>query len=391
MTANLGPLFTPLEIGPVTISNRIVMGPMSLSDTQPPGFASAQTIAMYAARAAGGVGLIITGGTVGTRNAWDARPYANVLRLDTDETLASLSELPETVHRYGVKIFAQLMQGYGRAGTSRYSGVVPTAASAEAMILEQGLQLPGLSGRFVGETPRELSSTELATIEGEVAEAAQRAQRAGFDGVELPCMLSYLAGELFSPRYNLRTDAYGGSFENRTRFIRNNVRRVRAAVGDTFAIGVRLVSDDLLDGGVGLDESVRLAQLLQDDGADYLAIFFGSYERIDVAASRVDGMMVECGIPQAFKRAVSIPILVPGVHDPQRAADMIAAGAADASVQTRTLLADPAWANKVRATTIDAITACDRNNHCFVRLFTGLPVRCKQNPELGWERLRALP
>ena len=391
MSVDIDALFTPLTIGPVTIPNRIVMGPMSLSDTQPPGFASAQTIAMYAARAAGGVGLIITGGTVGTRVAWDARPYANVLRLDTDETLASISELPETMHRYGVKIFAQLMQGYGRAGTSRYSGIVPAAASAEPMILEEGLQLPGLSERYVGETPRALTPAELGTIEADVVAAALRAQRAGFDGVELPCMLSYLAGELLSPLYNQRTDAYGGTFENRTRFIRNNVRDVRAAVGDTMAIGVRLVSDDLLDGGVGLDESLRLAQLLEADGADYLAIFFGSYERIDMAASRVDGVMVERGIPQAFKRAVHIPVLVPGVHDPQRAGNMITAGAADATVQTRTLLADPGWANKVRSSALDAITACDRNNHCFVRLFTGLPVRCRQNPDLGWERLRPLP
>ena len=391
MTADLDPLFTPLTIGLVTVANRIVMGPMSLSDTQPPGFASAQTIAMYGARAAGGAGLIITGGTVGTRTAWDGRPYANVLRLDTDETLASLSELPETVHRYGVKIFAQLMQGYGRAGSSRYSGIIPAAASAEPMILEQGLQLPGLSERFVGETPRALSSVELEQIENDVAAAAQRAQRAGFDGIELPCMLCYLAGELLSPLYNRRTDEYGGSFENRTRFIRNNVRRVRSAVGDNFAIGVRLVSDDLLEGGVGLEESLQLAQLLEADGADYLALFLGSYERIDVAASRVDGVMVERGIPQAFKRAVRIPILIPGVHDPLRAADAIAVGAADAVVQTRTLLADPAWANKIRDGKTGEITACDRNNHCFVRLFSGLPVRCRQNPELGWERLRSLP
>ena len=391
ITSSAATLFQSLDIGNVTIKNRIAMGPMSLSDTMPPGYASPQTIAMYAARAAGGVGLIITGGTVATRSAWESRPYANVLRFDTDETLANLSEIAEVVHRYETKIFAQLMQGYGRAGSSRYSNITPAAACAEPMILEEGLQLPGFTGRFVGETPRALSIDELQSIENDVGLAAKRAQQAGFDGVELPSMLIYLAGELFSPRYNTRTDDYGGSFENRTRFIRNNVRRVREAVGPGFPIGVRLVADDLLEGGVRLEESVKLAQLLEAEGASYIAIFFGSYERADITVSRWDGEMVKRNIPQAFKAVLRIPVLVPSVHDPEAAAKLIADGVADVTVQTRTLLADPNWPLKVAAGALDTIIKCDRQNHCFVRLFSGLPVRCSQNAELGWERLASLP
>ena len=122
-------LFEPVHIGSVPVKNRIVMGPMALADSFPPGYASAQTRAVYAERAAGGVGMIIMGGTVGTRQAWQSAPFANVLRFDTEETLASLAEIPETVHRFDCRIFAQLMQGYGRGGSSRIRGVQSAAAS----------------------------------------------------------------------------------------------------------------------------------------------------------------------------------------------------------------------------------------------------------------------
>ena len=253
----MGPkaLSNAVQIGPLSIKNRIVMGPMALTDANPPGYASDQTRANYARRAAGGVSLIITGGSVATRWAWESAPFANVLRFDTDETLASLSEVAETVHAFGAKIFAQLMQGYGRGGSSKTRGVRSSAASAIPMILEKGLGLPGMTGRFVGETPRELNIEEIVQIEQAVGDAALRAKRAGFDGVEIPCFVGYLGASFFSPVLNKRTDKYGGSFENRIRFIINNIREVKRKAGADFPVGVRLTCDDYVEGGIRLEES----------------------------------------------------------------------------------------------------------------------------------------
>lgn len=383
---NTSALFEPIKIGPLRISNRIMMGPMALMDAHPPGYASEQTRANYAARAAGGVGLIVTGGTVATKWAWEAAPFANVLQFDTDETLASLSEVAETVHRFGTKIFAQLMQGYGRGGSSRTRGVQSAAASAVPIVLENGLGLPGLSNKFVGETPRELGLEEIEQIEQAVGEAAARAKRAGFDGVEIPCFVGYLGASFFSPVLNRRTDRYGGSFENRIRFIINNVRQVKSNVGADFPVGVRLTCDDYVQGGIRIEEALRFAKILETEGVHYISLFMGGYEVMEVANSTRDGMLLERGFPQEFKRILGIPVVIPGIHSPVAAAKALADGHADMISVTRPLLADPNWARKARTGRADDINVCDRQNACVVRLFNGLPVRCRVNPELGWER-----
>lgn len=379
-------LFQPIRIGSVEVRNRVILGPMALMDAQPPGFASIQTRAFYAERAAGGVGLIITGGSVATRWAWEAAAFPNVLRFDSNETLASLSEVAETVHRHDTKIFAQLMQGYGRGGTQRTRGVRSAAASEVPLIAEKGFSIPGFTERYVGETPRELKIDEIREIESQMGEAAARAKRAGFDGVEVPCFVGYLGASFLSPALNKRTDEYGGSFENRTRFIINNVRRIKEMAGNDFTVGVRLTCCDHVKGGIEMEESVRFAEILEAEGVDYISLFMGGYEVMELTASVSDGLMLEYGYPQAFKRAVDIPIIIPGIHDPRNASATVAAGHADLISVTRPLLADPLWAEKARLGRSDEINKCDRNNSCISRLFRGLPVRCSQNPQMGWER-----
>ena len=379
-------LFTPLAIGGVTIKNRVVMGPMALLDAHPPGYASEQTRAAYAARAAGGVGLIVTGGTVATRWAWESAPFAPVMRFDTPETLPSLSELTETVHRHDVKIFAQLMQGYGRGGSSRMRGVQSVAASAVPLVAQKGFGIEGYTDPYVGETPRALPVAEIREIEAAMGVAARHAVRAGFDGVEIPCFVGYLAAGFFSPLLNRREDEYGGSFDNRCRFIINNVRSVRAAIGPDIPVGVRLTCSDHVPGGIELEEALQLAQRLESEGVDYLSLFMGSYEVMEIAASQRDNLFEDHGYAQAFKAAVKIPIMVPGMHDPRNAARAVAAGHVDFAVVTRPLLADPEWANKARRGEVESITPCDRSNFCVTRLLGGLPVRCHRNPRMGWER-----
>jgi len=256
------------------------------------------------------------------------------------------------------------------------------------MILENGLGLPGLTDRFIGETPRELHIDEIEQIEAAVGDAAVRAKRAGFDGVEIPCFVGYLGAGFFSPVLNRRNDRYGGSFENRIRFIVHNVRQVKSKAGADFPVGVRLTCDDYVDGGIRLEEALRFAKVLEEEGVHYISLFIGGYEVMEVVNSMRDGLILERGYPQAFKKELKIPIMIPGIHDPAIAAKAIADGNIDMISVTRPLLADPLWARKAANGEVDSINPCDRGNACVVRLFNGLPVRCAKNPNFGWERDR---
>jgi len=124
------------------------------------------------------------------------------------------------------------------------------------------------------------------------------------------------------------------------------------------------------------------------EGVNYVNVFEGGYEVMELTSSTRDGQMLDNGTPQAFTRELDVPVLCPGVHDPHNAARMIAAGQADMVSLTRALLADPHWADKTRLGRTADITRCDRSNECVSLLFKGLPVRCRNNAELGWERLR---
>jgi 2,4-dienoyl-CoA reductase-like NADH-dependent reductase (Old Yellow Enzyme family) len=164
----------------------------------------------------------------------------------------------------GGRIFAQLMQGYGRGESSRIRGVQSGAASPSGLVLKGGMGIPGFMDDYVGEMPCELELDEIEAIEEEVGVAAARAQRAGFDGVELPCFIGYLAAGFLSPLLNRRTDRCGGSLENRARFIIKNVRQVRRRTGADFPVGVRLTADDHVEGGI------RLCQL-RSGGASWVS------------------------------------------------------------------------------------------------------------------------
>ena len=162
---------------------------------------------------------------------------------------------------------------------------------------------------------------------------------------------------------------------------------MRRYTGTEFPVGVRLTANDHLPGGIGLDESLQVARWLVDEGVNYINVFEGGYEVMELASSTRDGQQIENGTPQAFKAAVNVPILCPGVHSPINAARMISAGQADMVSLTRALLADPQWATKTAQGRPDDIVACDRTSSCVSLLFQGLPVRCHRNPEMGWERL----
>ena len=212
-------LFEPIQIGNVTIRNRIAMAPMVTAFSNN-GYVSEQQLAYYAARAKGGVGLIITEHIVASQWAKNNCPL-NVMGLYDPSHLLGLTELVDTIHAFGAHTFIQMNPGLGVQGYSILSGVQPVAPSPVAYQVDPETVPKNIpfDVYLVGETPREMTIDEIEEEQDSFAQAAMLAHTAGFDGIEIHAAHGFLIHDFMSPRYNQRTDEYGGSLENRCRFL----------------------------------------------------------------------------------------------------------------------------------------------------------------------------
>jgi len=197
-----GRLWEPFRIGRMELKNRVVMPPMVTRYASDDGFVTERTMDYYEARARGGAGLIIVEATYVHRQGW---AFLNQLGISDDKFIPGMSELVDVVHKHGAKIGIQIHHG-GREAKSTVSGLQPVSAASP---------LPGMAG----ETPRELIVEEIAETVTYFAEAAIRAQKAGFDGVELHAAHGYLIDQFLSPTSNKRDDEYGGDLHRRARFL----------------------------------------------------------------------------------------------------------------------------------------------------------------------------
>ena len=379
-------LFRPLTLGGVEIANRLVLSPMAVLQPRPDGMASEQTVAFLEARARGGVGMIVIGGCSATSRMWEETPYRPLLRLDDDAFVPGLRRVTDAVHAHGTKIFAEVMAGFGAMGKPSKDWPL-IAASPKNVVMRRdhfprGMLVPA---DRVLPMPREATTEEIGLLEREAAASAERVRRAGFDGVEIAAHMNYFLASFLSPRTNWRTDEYGGSLKNRARVLVNIVRLIREQVGTEFPIGLRLSANEHVDGGQGPEEYATLAALVERGGLDYVSLVDGCYESMDLTTPATDANVVDHGEAECFRRALSVPLIVGSVHDHERAAEIVAAGQADAIMFARPLLADPEYPNKVRSGRAQDIVCCDRDNYCVRRLVMNMPVRCSVNPRMGRE------
>ena len=382
-------LFAPLSINELTITNRIIMSPMAALEANADGRPSEQTIAFLCERAKGGVGLIIMGCGIPTHRAAEEVTFPGVVRFDDDRFIPDLKRLTDAVHAHGTPIFAQLIAGFGTMGkASRRRNLI--AASPKNVVMKAENYPTGIFIPFDRKSamPQQATVQELRQIEVDTAEAAVRAQRAGFDGVEVGAHMSYFLASFLSPRSNWRTDEYGGSLENRARVVVNIVSLIRQRVGPSFPIGLRICANEHVDGGQGPEDYAAIAALVERKGLDYLAVTDATYESIHFAAASRDAPTVEHGEAQLFRQAVSCPLILSSIHDPLRAAEIVAAGHGDAVMYARSLLADPEYANKIREGRSGDIVRCIRQNYCLRRQGLGMPIRCEVNPRMGRESRR---
>jgi len=366
---NYPELFTPAWIGGMIVKNRMVMAPMLVGYAHSSGEVSQRLVDYYEARARGGVGLIIVEAacihTSGLENFGQ-------LRIDSPRFVPGLERLTEAVKAYGTRIFLQLFHA-GRQTSSEVTG-------------EQVLAPSPIPCPMMKEKPRELSLEEITEMEEQFAAAASLAARAGFDGVELHAAHGYMINQFLSPRCNQRTDQYGGSLENRMRFLINIVRRIKAS-GCRLLISVRLNMDDFVPGGLQLQESILVARRLEEEGVNLIHCSSGTYEsglNSIEPASYKEGWRayLACEV----KKWVSIPVVTGGIlNNPANARQLIASGEADFIFLGRSLLADPEWANKVKEGRSSEVRPCILCNRCIESNFKGFSVRCTVNYWTGRE------
>ncbi|MBW2000477.1 MAG: FAD-dependent oxidoreductase, partial [Deltaproteobacteria bacterium] len=386
-------LFRPIKIGNLEIKNRIGGACTTTGGADINGYITENAIATYASRAAGGAGFVCIECTFASDFGAETSSFGNP-RISNRSYFAGLAELAETIHAYGAKAFIQISPGFGRQGSSKLSGQVPPAPSPipcevchdfDQRIMPFGwesktAQAPGK----VAKTPRELALEEIEWMERQFPDAVAAARICGYDAVELHSPHGYLIHQFLSPRSNHRTDKYGGSLENRMRFLRNLFINSRRRVGPDFPLGIRLSGDEQMENGLHPEEVAIVAKEMENEGIDWLHVSSGSYEAREYFFPQHPDTMIQHA--QDFKSVVNVPVLVPSVHDPYLAEDVIRKGKADMITLGRQLIADPDWPMKVQEGRVDDIIRCIKCNVCLGRFNRGLQIRCTVNPNVGRER-----
>lgn len=367
-------LFSPLRVGPVTLANRVVFS-AHLTNYAEDGMPTARHAAYYAARAAGGAGLVITEEHSTHPTDW---PYEKLIHGFDPAVVSGYRTITEAVHHHGVPVFAQLNHNGGQA-SSMYSRRAVWAPSAVADPLFR-------------EVPHAVTEGEIAEVVAGYATVAGHCREGGFDGIELQCSHSSIVRQFLSGATNLRTDRYGGGIHGRAALLLELLEAVRSVIGPSMALGVRLCGDELVEGGSTIEDAVAVARLVEAQGAaDYINTSIG------VATATL--FMIEASmhvppgyasfIPSAIRRAVSLPVVGVGrFKDPLQAERALAEGQCDLVGMVRGQIADPDLVAKARAGETESIRLClSCNQECVGRMGLNRWLGCIENPEVGREWL----
>lgn len=364
-------MYEPIKIGNMTVKNRFVVPPMGNNFANTDGTMSEQSAAYYGARAKGGFGLITLEATVVHPGA-KGGPRKPCLY--DDSTIESFKNVIDVCHEAGAKVSIQL-QNAGPEGNAKNAGAPIKAASA----------IPSVYGRDI---PEELTTEEIYEMIEGYGTAAERAMKAGADAVEIHMAHGYLISSFLSPRTNKRVDEFGGCFENRMRFSRLIIEKIREKTGDKLAVLARINSSDEILGGLDVHDSAAIAAYLEDCGADALHVSRAVHIKDEYmwAPTAVHGGF-SAELVTEIKRAVSIPVITVGrFTEPQYAELLVRQGRADLVAFGRQSLADPQMPNKAKEEHLEDIIPCIAClQGCVPNMYQGKPVQCLANPFLGHE------
>lgn len=333
-------IFAAGRLGTLEVKNRLIMAPLLARAAETDGRVSQRLIDFYAERAKGGVGLIVVHHAI----AWESGKLEQGIGLWDDMFIPRLQELAEAVHCHGAKIAIQL----GGKGICQDSGVESVAPSP-------------VCASWDTEPPRALRVEEIQDYVKSYARAAQRVQKAGFDAVAIHGAHGKLVSQFLSPYLNRRTDAYGGSVENRTRFLREIIAAIQTLCGDGFPIIVRINGSDYLEGGITIADAVEQAKLLEQTGIAALEISGGTQEMFryrGAAYMMPEGLHVALAA-EVKKHVTKIPVIAVGkLGNLYLAEQVLAEGKADFISLGRPLLADPYLPQKMQAGQVHAVRRC---------------------------------
>ncbi|WP_437612174.1 FAD-dependent oxidoreductase [Erwinia sp. V71] len=360
-------LFAPLDLGFTRLKNRVLMGSMHTGLEEHPDGA-ARLAAFYAERASAGVALIVTGGIAPSP---EGVVVAGGSVLNDEQQLAHHLPVTRAVHDAGGKIAMQILH----AGRYSYQ---------PALVAPSPLQAP--INPF---TPRELTDGEIRQLIADFARCARLAQQAEYDGVEIMGSEGYLINQFLTARTNQRHDDWGGDFSRRMRFAVEIVRAVRAAAGEQFIIIYRLSMLDLVEGGNTLEETIQLAQAIEQAGATLINTGIGWHEaRVPTIATSVPRAAFGW-VTQTLKQHLRVPLITTNrINHPDVAQGLLDTGCADMVSMARPFLADAEFVQKAQQGRADEINTCiGCNQACLDQIFAGKVTSCLVNPRACHETL----
>jgi mycofactocin system FadH/OYE family oxidoreductase 2 len=366
-------LFTPIRIGQTSIPNRIVFAAhlTNLAEANLPG---PRLSAYYAERARGGCGLIITEEQSVHPSDW---AYQKLIHGFDPQVIPCYRRMTRAVHEHGTRMFAQINHN-GMQASSMYSRRPVLGPSPMVDPIHR-------------EMCKEIEQEEIAEIIRGYALVARHVREGSFDGAELQSSHSSLMRQFFSPYFNRRSDAYGGSLENRMRFALEVIAAVRAEIGRDFTLGIRLCGDELIPAGLTLDDVREIARRLEATGQlDYINTSIGEFHNLYM----VEGSMhtppgYQLFVSASIREAVKLPVFCTGrIKDPVQAERILREGLADMVDVVRGQICDPAFTRKAREGRTETIRLCiSCNQYCIGRMGLNLSLGCIQTPATGNELL----
>ncbi len=369
-------LFRPGRINRLELKNRFIMAAAGNAMADDEGFVTDRAIDYCVERAKGGVGLVIVKFTSVIANARGSR---NHMAAFDDKFIPRLKDLSSAVQRHGARVALQLGHhgndlSLPRRQSSFAPGEQPVVAPSAVPYVATGV------------VPKALSREEIAELVQAFAQACRRAKEAGFDAVEFHGAHGYLISQFLSPYYNRRSDEYGGSPEKRARFGAEIVTAARKKVGPDFPLIMRMDGWDGYEGGVVLDEAVKVAPIFVEAGADALHVSAGAREAVQwqfLSYLQESAGLVH--LAEAVKKVVNVPVITVGkLGDPVLAEEVLRQGRADFIALGRPLIADPHLVRKVQEGRLEEIRSCIYCSNCLGESYKGWS--CMLNPGVLRER-----
>jgi|LSQX01.1.fsa_nt_gb 2,4-dienoyl-CoA reductase-like NADH-dependent reductase (Old Yellow Enzyme family)/thioredoxin reductase len=373
-------VFQPLKIGHMVARNRIEVSPGANLLGSEEGFVTRELIEWTRRMARGGAGVVTVGMSFVNPMEQALRGFS--LDLSSDKVVNGLSRLVESIHRYGARASIELA----------YMEFVPPQKPQEELTEENLARIrneTSINDKVQVRLPAELSQADIERIIDCFASAAERCLRAGMDMVLIHGAHEMLISQFLSPHKNKRTDKYGGSIENRSRFVNEMLEAIRERVGRELAIEYRLSAEELTPDGIKLEDSLAFAKLIQDK-IDLLHVSAGTLSDDQIMGCVIQPTYYERGYnvhyAAAFKEQLQIPVTTVGSINLDLAEEILAAGRADMVAMLRTIIADPDAVKKAQQGAAATIRPCVRCNTCINRPhYFFLPVRCAVNPLAGRE------